>query len=513
MHAASCLVTYQRLISMTSLSHANFATDDVNEVREICRRTKPRTDSESVKEAVTSKNHAQLDSDERGRPPLHGGTLGEGSEPSLCLPTHLRIPLPPPIMHPSTTPDGANKPHRSPTTYPHVAEGTKLVKPHEKAVPWDDHPRYDLTYQNPNYFQPIENILWLPVNPHAVLDSDDTLDLLRAITSEPGAGALGHWVNEITSALQETPGSSIESLELREVEDVHMEQDRPVAAPHTPADRGHDEADDTSTPFKLGQIQTQMQAAITSEPLSSPTGLPTGQRISEDVAANSILHHPTALRRTSSRLSNHSLHHNPVTPVSLGLPNLSSHSLSTPQNLSRLYGASSVNRTSHFRSGSAASSQCSFRAFNPPAHVDLGSQMRFADPNSNLHLRRPSQRAGTSAEKPPLVAGLERGRLSVLSVPETRLGGSGVRRTGSQLSVTSTGRARSQSRLILSTAEAVMGEVLEEERIATAIRIKKETTQGKQANTPRPWLKSLLYDTPEVDEDLPEILELAAASS
>ncbi|KAG1745993.1 uncharacterized protein EDB91DRAFT_1120093 [Suillus paluster] len=66
--------------------------------------------------------------------------------------------------------------------------------------PGTDEPRHDIPYDNPYYTRPITNALWLPRNPLGLLDLDDTVDVYQTLTSEPGAGDVGHWFG---------PGSSI----------------------------------------------------------------------------------------------------------------------------------------------------------------------------------------------------------------------------------------------------------------------------------------------------------------
>lgn len=68
---------------------------------------------------------------------------------------------------------------------------TSLVQKHPPHPTWDDEPRHDIPYDNPYYSRPIASALWLPRNPCGVLDLDDTIDLHRSLTSEPGAGDLG----------------------------------------------------------------------------------------------------------------------------------------------------------------------------------------------------------------------------------------------------------------------------------------------------------------------------------
>ncbi|KAG8860888.1 hypothetical protein FRB96_003623 [Tulasnella sp. 330] len=80
-----------------------------------------------------------------------------------------------------------------------------LVIPHEIRQPWDDAPRLDISYENPAFTTPVDNVLWLPINPFAIFDLDETVLMFRAITSEPGAGALGQWANDTNSVFVEAP--------------------------------------------------------------------------------------------------------------------------------------------------------------------------------------------------------------------------------------------------------------------------------------------------------------------
>ena len=71
-----------------------------------------------------------------------------------------------------------------------------LVQPHPPTKPWDDIPRHDIPYKNPCYGSKIDGFLWLPRNPLGKLDLDDSVELRRAITTEAGGGGLGEWVDE-----------------------------------------------------------------------------------------------------------------------------------------------------------------------------------------------------------------------------------------------------------------------------------------------------------------------------
>lgn len=71
-----------------------------------------------------------------------------------------------------------------------------LVTPHEKHPAWDDSARLDNPYDNPYYTRPILNHLWLPRDPVGILDLDDTVNVFRALTSDPSLGQLGEWIEE-----------------------------------------------------------------------------------------------------------------------------------------------------------------------------------------------------------------------------------------------------------------------------------------------------------------------------
>lgn len=71
-----------------------------------------------------------------------------------------------------------------------------IVTVHAKKQPWDDRPRLDRPYANPYYATPLDNFLWLPLNPFGVLDLDESADLHRALTTEPHTGKLGVWLSD-----------------------------------------------------------------------------------------------------------------------------------------------------------------------------------------------------------------------------------------------------------------------------------------------------------------------------
>lgn len=94
-------------------------------------------------------------------------------------------------------------------------EPTAIVTVHEKKKPWDDRPRLDRPYLNPYYATPLDNFLWLPLNPFGVLDLDESADLHHALTSEPRAGKLGVWLSDtatvasdVVPSIEPTPSNS-----------------------------------------------------------------------------------------------------------------------------------------------------------------------------------------------------------------------------------------------------------------------------------------------------------------
>lgn len=92
---------------------------------------------------------------------------------------------------------------------PPACNSTSLVQRHLPVATWDDEPRHNIPYDNPYYTKPITNALWLPRDPLGLLDLDDTVDVYRALTTEPGAGDLGRWFGpgSSTSPVSQLPSS------------------------------------------------------------------------------------------------------------------------------------------------------------------------------------------------------------------------------------------------------------------------------------------------------------------
>lgn len=75
------------------------------------------------------------------------------------------------------------------------------VNNHPPIVSWNDEPRVNTPYDNPFYTKAISDILWLPRDPFGILDLDDTVTLRVSLTSEPSAGQLSLWHEDVSSPL------------------------------------------------------------------------------------------------------------------------------------------------------------------------------------------------------------------------------------------------------------------------------------------------------------------------
>ncbi|KAG9019901.1 hypothetical protein FRB90_000031 [Tulasnella sp. 427] len=396
-----------------------------------------------------------------------------------------------------------------------------LVMPHEKRQAWDDAPRYDLTYENPHYTRPIENILWLPVNPCAIFDLNETVDVFRAITSEPGAGALGQWINETSSVIAEPaetrnlpiPGTPDPESELdEELTEIPLFGTERIDLPPTiesriessykDKDAENPESNDGPSLFGLARASTRRMSSSIS--MTSTHAGPGGRSFSGGTLASVQRGGGKSLRHSTSRLSRYS--QSPVSPTSPAPPSNSigmgmpSQSPVTPRNPQRMQSVTSAR--SRIRSGSIAHSRMSYDPFD---HVDLGSQTPFADPNLSIVLRSTVRLVGDSPEEiPPEFGGLPP---TTLAVPGQDASGSHseLKPGGARLVVPETpsgrpGRARSNSRFSVTAREALVGEVLAEEQLATTERVKKESQESVQ-NAPRSWVTSWLYNTLRHDDE------------
>lgn len=86
----------------------------------------------------------------------------------------------------------------SPEMLPVDSVKAQIVTPHVVHPTWDDEPSASHPYDIPYYTAPIEDVLWLPRDPLGTLDLDETVDVRTSLTSQPTAGALGAWVDDIS---------------------------------------------------------------------------------------------------------------------------------------------------------------------------------------------------------------------------------------------------------------------------------------------------------------------------
>jgi hypothetical protein len=68
----------------------------------------------------------------------------------------------------------------------------QLVTSHPPHPTWDDESSPDQPYENPYLTRDIENVLWLPRDPCGILNLDDTVKIHKCLTSTPGLGDLNH---------------------------------------------------------------------------------------------------------------------------------------------------------------------------------------------------------------------------------------------------------------------------------------------------------------------------------
>ncbi|KAI5117451.1 hypothetical protein M0805_005828 [Coniferiporia weirii] len=116
-----------------------------------------------------------------------------------------------------------------------------LVTQHEKHPAWDDTARLNFPYDNPYFRRPVANHLWLPRDPVGILDLDDTVNVFRALTSEPSLGQLGEWIeggialSDLPSSLSLSDVSERSSLE--RVMSRELSGDEEIALPSVIAER------------------------------------------------------------------------------------------------------------------------------------------------------------------------------------------------------------------------------------------------------------------------------------
>ncbi|TDL23258.1 hypothetical protein BD410DRAFT_769147 [Rickenella mellea] len=320
-----------------------------------------------------------------------------------------------------------------------------LVTTHEKHPPWDDMIRTERPYDNPYYVRPVTNHLWLPRNPVGLLNLDDTVRVFKSLTSEPGAGQLGEWLEEgilmSVSGLPSTISSSDQGDQM---------------SMNTPPVRELDGSEVISLPPIIAERASNLQDE--EEPDIANIDIPDDRRSS--YFGTGPRRPSVSTRRPSSTRSR------PPGPDGLSLGRPSTFNMPRTSMISVSASHATPRRTSTLalpdtkrRSRSASVGQ------DPAAQPDLYAQARF------INMSRVS---------------------SIVASP---------------LSMThedplASGTARSDA---VSTREALVGEVIAEEHRATADRIRKEEAEAEESAAPRSWMTSWMFSktTPPDDTHKP----------
>ncbi|KAJ3479556.1 hypothetical protein NLI96_g8973 [Meripilus lineatus] len=302
---------------------------------------------------------------------------------------------------------------------------TPLVIPHAPHPVWDDTPSYDRPYDNPYYAQPIRDALWLPRDPTGLLDLDDTVDLLRAVTSEPSGGKIGTWGDEAFI------GSSISSVLLASF-------------------GGFDEDDDLSgTPA----VRTLNGSEIINLPSAIASRVENIDQES-DVDHTSPKSKPSILvpprRRQSSSSTNPSI------------------TFRRPSTLD--VGANPAGFRS-FSLGVEAIATAAFLSSTDTSSSDPRRRNRAATLDSGMGLRSPVRQLSSAHATRSLLSVAENPTSPRMSNPPTLSG----------------------NKSVISTSEAVVGEVIKEEKNLTQERKRQEEVEKHKADGRRSWWTSWIY--------------------
>jgi len=166
----------------------------------------------------------------------------------------------------------------------------------------------------------------------------------------------------------------------------------------------------------------------------------------------------------------------------------------------RIFSTSS-NRT-RVRSGSVATSHYSQYHIDPLHHVEVGPSMPVTVPNMDIILpSKTMMNESPHDELAPPTPSAAMGQASLGIGSRRPRTASNTPRPNSQhgppsanrLSGFGRPRGNSTSRASVTTREAVVGEVLAEEQLATAERVKQESDEVEQERKPRKWWSSWLY--------------------
>lgn len=376
-------------------------------------------------------------------------------EPSTSKAEHLAVSMDsnPPLASGAAQADPAAKQQH---TFPDAADeatalperqATTLCSSHPVHPSWDDDSSPDHGYDNPYYTRKIVDALWLPRDPLGILDLDDTVDLRVSMTSEPGAGKLGTWSEEDFIGSTMTLPSALSSV----FSDIEEDDDDLSYSPIVPQLHGD-------------------------EFINLPSGI--ASRVENldkehDVEEVNSIRRPSILQRQTSSSKNSRADSRSTSPPHLTFRQPSTSKIEAgPSSGFRSFSLGAEGTTPTSATSTHASSDR--RRRNRASTMDTGSSLRPI-------IGRPS--TARSASK------------SLLSVDEHPSQSSGQ---SSRLYPPSP-RASS----IVSTRDAVVGEVIVEEQEVAQERLRREADEAEKAQQPRSLLTAWMFAKPQDAEVKP----------
>ncbi|KAH9950604.1 DUF221-domain-containing protein [Amylocystis lapponica] len=322
-----------------------------------------------------------------------------------------------------------------------LTESPELLRPalvtrHPPHPAWDDESSPDRTYDNPFYTREIYDVLWLPRDPLALLDLDDTVESCLALTSQPGVGRLGAWRDNefagITSAI------SLSSLPMSVDSFDHV-----------------DNASFANTIMTRHKLTGTEEIALPHDIAARVEGLKKGDA---EVTVNPV--RPRRPSQFSGRMSSHSS-----------------------------AGPSSAEVGHGLRRPTFATDSSGFRSFSLGADIPTRPQAEYRPSSlSNVSVARTRDRS-VSMDHALEVSSRPHSRMhsarfahSVLSIVEPLTAPSFV-------STVQSPRMGS----IISTRDAVVGEVIVEEEYAMQDRLRAEAEEAERAQAPRSLLTRWMF--------------------
>lgn len=311
-----------------------------------------------------------------------------------------------------------------------------LCSDHPPHPAWDDDSCTEQGYENPYYTRTINDVLWLPRDSLGTLDLDDTVNLRVSITSEPGAGKLGSWSEEDFIGSSITLPSALSSVSFFD-------------------------DDDTSI---YGTVIRRING---DEVINLPSGIASRVEHLEqehDVEETRSFRRPSIIQRRTSSTASQS-------------PTLTLTRSTSPSLTFRRPSTLDVGPSSNFRSFSLGSEDTRGAGHTPTSASTHASSDR-------RRRNRASTMDATSSLRPIIVRPTVNRQAS-----------------RSLLSVVQQPQSEQSSRLlpspctssIISTRDAVVGEVIVEEQEATQERMRQEEEEAQKAKQPRSLLTAWMF--------------------